>query len=49
MRKNRNSDDISIYEASDFWDEHDFGEFADVKEVSEIEFSFKKKKVCWNR
>ena len=44
MLKNRNSDDISIYEASDFWDEHDFGEFDDVKEVREIKFSLKKKK-----
>ena len=43
MGKNRNFDDISIYEASDFWDEHDFGEFRDVKEVSEIKFSLKKK------
>ena len=44
MGKNRNFDDISIYEASDFWDEHDFGEFRDVKEVSEIKFSLKKKR-----
>jgi len=44
MLKNRNSDDISIHEASDFWDEHDFGEFDDVKEVREIKFSLKKKK-----
>ena len=44
MGKNRNFDDISIYEASEFWDEHDFGEFHDVKEVSEIKFSFKKKR-----
>ena len=44
MGKNRNFDDISTYEASDFWDEHDFGEFRDVKEVSEIKFSLKKKR-----
>lgn len=44
MGKNRNFDDISIYEASEFWDEHDFGEFHDVKEVSEIKFSLKKKR-----
>ena len=24
--KNRNDEDISIHEASDFWDEHDFAE-----------------------
>ena len=44
MGKNTNFDDISIYEASDFWDEHDFGEFRNVKEVSEIKFSLKKKR-----
>ena len=44
MGKNKNFDDISIYDASDFWDEHDFGEFHDVKEVSEIKFSLKKKR-----
>ena len=44
MLKNRDFDDISIYEASDFWDEHDFGEFDDVKEVNEIKFSLKKKR-----
>lgn len=44
MEKNKNYDDISIYEASEFWDEHDFGEFHDVKEVTEIKFSLKKKR-----
>ena len=44
MGKNRNSDDISIYEASDFWDEHDFWKLQDVKEVNEIKFSLKKKR-----
>ena len=36
MEKNKNIKDMSIYEASDFWDEHDFGEFDDVQEVDEI-------------
>jgi len=44
MGKNRNIKDMSIYEASDFWDEHDFGEFDDVQKVDEIQFTFKKKK-----
>jgi hypothetical protein len=44
MAKNHKFDDISIYEASDFWDEHDFGEFNDVKEVGEVHFSLKKKR-----
>ena len=36
---------MSLYEASAFWDEHDFGEFDDIKEVREIRFSLKKKYV----
>ena len=44
MLKNRDFDDISIYEASDFWNEHDFGEFDDVREIREIKFSLKKKR-----
>ena len=36
--------DMSIYEASDFWDEHDFGEFDDVQEAGDIQFALKKKK-----
>ena len=35
---------MSLNETSDFWDEHDFGEFDDVKAVDEIQFSLKKKK-----
>jgi hypothetical protein len=44
MGKNKSIKDMSIDEASDFWDEHDFGEFDDVQEVDELKFSFKKKK-----
>jgi len=44
MGKNKNIKDMSINEASDFWDEHDFGEFDDVQEVDEIKLSLKKKK-----
>jgi hypothetical protein len=44
MVKNKNIKDMSINEASDFWDEHDFGEFDDVQAVSEVQFSLKKKK-----
>ena len=44
MEKNKNIKDMSIYEASDFWDEHDFGEFDDVQEVDEIQISLKKKR-----
>jgi len=42
MKKNKT--DMSIYEASDFWDEHDFGEFDDVQEEKEIQIQLKKKK-----
>ncbi len=44
MQTNKKNENISIYEASEFWDEHDFGEFDDVKETDEIKFSLKKKK-----
>jgi hypothetical protein len=36
--------DMSAYEASDFWDEHDFGEFEDVVEVEEVRFALREKK-----
>ncbi|MDP2645912.1 MAG: CopG family antitoxin [Desulfobacterales bacterium] len=44
MGKSKDIKDMSIYEASDFWDEHDYCEFGDVKETKEIQFSLKKKK-----
>ena len=44
MGKNKKIEDMNINNASDFWDEHDFGEFDDVREVSDIQFSLKKKK-----
>ena len=44
MGKSKVIKNMSINEASDFWDEHDFGEFDDVQEVDELKFSFKKKK-----
>jgi hypothetical protein len=44
MGKNKNIKDMSINEASDFRDEHDFGEFDDFREVSGIRFPLKKKK-----
>jgi hypothetical protein len=44
MKKNRKIGDMSIYEASDFWDEHDFAEFEDLEEVKEMRFALKKKK-----
>jgi len=44
MKKSKKIGDMSLYEASEFWDEHDFTEFKDVKEVKEIHFALKKKK-----
>jgi hypothetical protein len=44
MKKNRQLKDMSLYEASDFWDEHDLTEFVDVQEVKDIRFSLRKKK-----
>ena len=44
MKKSIKIGDMSIYEASDFWDEHDFTEFEDVEEVKEMRFALKKKK-----
>ncbi len=35
---------MSVYEASDYWDEHDFGEFDDVKEEKDVQFLLRKKK-----
>lgn len=44
MKRNRKIENISIYEASEFWDGHDFTEFEDVKEVKDMGFALKKKK-----
>ncbi len=40
MQKN----DMDVYEASDFWDEHNFLEFDDVTEIKDFRFTFPKKK-----
>ncbi len=39
----RNIPDMSIYEASEFWDEHEFSEFDDVQEAHDLQFALKKK------
>lgn len=44
MKQSKKIKDMNIYEASDFWDERDFGEFGDIEETKEIKFSLKKKK-----
>jgi len=35
---------MSIYDASEFWNGHDFSEFDDIEEVKDISFSLAKKK-----
>ncbi|OQX06290.1 MAG: hypothetical protein BWK80_50940 [Desulfobacteraceae bacterium IS3] len=42
MKKSK--DNMDIYEASEFWDEHDFGEYDDIVEVREVDIGLKKKK-----
>jgi len=44
MKKNKKIKDMSIYEASEFWDEHDFSECEDATEVKDMRFSLMKKK-----
>ena len=44
MQVSNNDENMSVYEASEYWDEHDFGEFEDIEETDEVKFSFKKKK-----
>ena len=44
MKKSKKISEMSVYEASDFWDDHDFTQFKDVEEVKEIRFALKKKK-----
>ena len=44
MNKNDPAKKMTVYEASDFWDEHDFSEFNDVQEEKKIRFLLKKKK-----
>ena len=44
MRKSKIIPDMSIYEASAFWDEHGFSEFDDVQETREIKFHLIQKK-----
>ncbi len=44
MEENKESADMSIQDASEYWDEHDFGEFEDVHEEKETRFVLNKKK-----
>ncbi len=44
MPENEFKEAMTIHDASDYWDEHEFGEFDDVKEIENIQFDLKKKK-----
>lgn len=44
MKKNKVMEDMSIYEASEFWDEHDISEHNDFEEVKDVKFLLIKKK-----
>jgi hypothetical protein len=44
MKRSKSIPDMSIYEASNFWDEHDFFEFDDAAEVKDVKFSLSRKK-----
>jgi hypothetical protein len=44
MKKCDPAKEMTVYEASDFWDEHDLSEFNDVQEDKRIRFALKKKK-----
>jgi len=35
---------MSVEEASEYWDEHDFSQFPDVREVNDITFQISRKK-----
>ena len=38
MKKNKGLKNMTINDASDFWDENDFGEFDDIEEKKDIKF-----------
>ena len=44
MKRNKEIPEMTIYEASDFWDDHDLTQMTDVQEVNDIKLSLIKKK-----
>lgn len=44
MAKNKIASDMTISEASEFWDEHQFDEFSDITEVHDVQFTLKRKR-----
>ena len=43
MKRSKKIPDMSIYQASEFWDEHDFTEFEDTEEVKGVRFDLRKR------
>jgi hypothetical protein len=43
MKKSKKIGDMSLYQASEFWDEHDLTQFEDVKEVKGVRFALRKR------
>lgn len=44
MKKNEAIKDMTLQEASDFWDEHDIGDFSDFAAIKDMVFALRKKK-----
>ncbi|MBI5525669.1 MAG: hypothetical protein HY897_04990 [Deltaproteobacteria bacterium] len=44
MKKSTEEKDMSVQEASEYWDEHDFAECGGLEEVKDLEFALRKKK-----
>jgi hypothetical protein len=44
MAKSNTLPDMTIAEASEFWDDHQFDEFTDIEEVHDLQFALKRKK-----
>jgi hypothetical protein len=44
MQKSKIMEDMSLDQASEFWDGHDFTEFSDTEEIKGLQFKLKKKK-----
>ncbi|MEF9426169.1 MAG: hypothetical protein L0956_02975 [Candidatus Mariimomonas ferrooxydans] len=45
MKKSKHKE-MTLTDASDFFDEHDIFEFDDVKEVTDVKFNLQKKEIC---
>lgn len=44
MHTTKDHDNVSVYEASEYWDNHDFDEDGDYNEVRDFQFNPRKKR-----